>query len=138
VVCGLVQASLVRAAKFLDANYQRMYIPATRILKPEAFNEVLRARAEMNKNQIAVDQLIRVDRGNISFEDLYLTLSEGIRVGDAVGLQADDNCYILLCQADKLAARQVVARLEKLGLHSRVLDDREALVAQLQLAPSLP
>lgn len=138
VVCGLIQASLVRASKFLDANYERMYIPATRILKPESFNEVLRARAEMNKNKMSVDQLIRVDQTGLSFENLYLTIYEGIRVGDVVGLRADGNCYVLLCQADKLAASQVVTRLEKLGLHSRLLDDHEAQVAQLELTPSLP
>lgn len=137
VVCGLIQASLVRASKFLDANYERMYIPATRILKPESFNEVLRARAEMNKNKMSVDQLIRVDQMGLSFENLYLTIYEGIRVGDVVGLRSDGNCYVLLCQADKLAASQVVTRLEKLGLHSRLLDDQEAQVAQLEITPSL-
>jgi UDP-glucose 4-epimerase len=137
VVCGLIQASLVRASKFLDANYERLYIAATRIMKPEAFNEILRARAEMNKNMISVDQLIQVDRGGLSFEDLYFSISEGIRVGDVVGLRADDKCYILLCQADKTAASQVVTRLEKLGLHSRLLNDQEAQVAQLELTPSL-
>ncbi|HEX5809752.1 MAG TPA: hypothetical protein VFY25_13885, partial [Anaerolineales bacterium] len=134
VICGLIQASLVRATKFLDANYERIYIPATRIMRPEAFDDILHTRGAMNKNQIAADYLIMVERMNLQFEDFYLRVSEGIRGGDIVGLRPDGNCYILLSQADKLAADQVVSRLEKLGLHSRSLKDQEILREEWPLA----
>jgi UDP-glucose 4-epimerase len=124
VICGLIQAALLRATKFLDANYERVYIPATRIFKPEAFNEILRTRMEMNKNKIATDQLIVVEKMGMSLEDLYFTVSEAIRIGDVVGLRSDDNCYILLSQADKLAAKQVMERLKTLGVCSRLVEDQ--------------
>jgi hypothetical protein len=113
-----------------------MYIPATRILKPEAFNDVLQTRAEMNKNRVATDQLLMVERMDMPFEDLYLTVSEGIRTGDIVGLRADGNCYILLVQADHLVSQQVVSRLAKLGIHCSLLEEQEKRM--IEWHPVLP
>ncbi len=41
VICGLIQASLVRAAMFSNANYEKMHLPATRILNHHAFMDEL-------------------------------------------------------------------------------------------------
>lgn len=133
VICGLIQASLLRATKFLEANYEKMYIPATRILSPDAFNDVLKTRAEMSKNKIAVDQIIRVENIGINFEDLYSKVSRCIRTVDIVGMRADGNCYILLSQADYLAAKEVIARLEKKGLPSKLINSEEIVADDLQL-----
>ncbi|HSL46950.1 MAG TPA: NAD-dependent epimerase/dehydratase family protein [Anaerolineales bacterium] len=133
VICGLIQASLVRATKFLDANYERTYIPATRILNPEAFTTILRTRAEMNKNKVAVDQLVMIERVGVTFQELDSKVSRGIRAGDIVGIRPDGHCYILLSQADRQAAKEVAARLEKLGLHCKLLDAQEMLLEEWQL-----
>ena len=44
VICGMIEASLVRAALFLDANYEKMYLPSTRILNHDAFIDMLKGR----------------------------------------------------------------------------------------------
>jgi len=125
VISGLIQASLVRATKFLDANYERMYIPSTRILNPDAFVEILKTRAEMKKNGVAEYQLIMIEKTPLDFRDLYSKVSEGIRAADIVGLQKDGNCYVLLSQADVIAANGIVDRFDNLGLKSKLVNIHE-------------
>jgi nucleoside-diphosphate-sugar epimerase len=128
VISGLIQASLVRATKFLDANYEKMYIPATRILNPDAFIEILKTRSEMKKNKIADYQLVMLEKNEMDIHQLDSKVNEGIRGADIVGMQRDGSYYILLTQADKLAAKDVIARFEKLGLKGRLVDGHDVLL----------
>ncbi len=127
VICGLIQASLVRAAKFLDANFEKMYIPSTRILNPDAFREIVRTRAEMKKNKIADYQLIMLERCALNIQQLDLKVNEVIRATDIVGMQRDGNYYILLSQADKLAANDVIVRFKKNGLKVKFVNGHKIL-----------
>jgi UDP-glucose 4-epimerase len=122
VICGLIQASLIRATLFSNANYERMYLPTTRILNHEAFRDALKIRVEMKKNKISDFQLVVVERLGKNSQDIYPCISDEIRDADIIGLQNDGNYYILLSQADKLAAQDVVERLAKTGIRSRLVD----------------
>ena len=127
VICGLIQASLVRAAKFLDANYEKMFIPSTRILNPDAFNDMVKTRSEMKKNKIADYQLIMLEECPSNIQQLDLKVNQVIRATDIVGMQKDGNCYILLSQADKLAANDVIVRFNKFGLKVKFVDGHKVL-----------
>ncbi len=122
VISGLIQASLVRATKFLDANYERIYIPSTRILNSDAFIDILRTRAEMRRNGVARYQLVMLDKTGMNYQDLYAKVSEAIRATDIVGLQRDGNIYVLLSQADDMDASGVISRFKNLGLSSRLVE----------------
>jgi len=128
VISGLIQASIVRATKLMDANYEKTFIPSTRILNPDAFMEILKTRVEMKKNGVSDYQLIRVEKMTVDFRELYSKMSEGIRAADIVGMQRDGNCCVLLSQADQSAASDVIARFEKLGLKSRLVESHEVLL----------
>lgn len=128
VISGLIQASIVRATKLMDANYEKTFIPSTRILNPDAFMEILKTRVEMKKNGVSEYQLIVVEKMAIDFRELYSKMSEGIRAADIVGMQRDGNCCVLLSQADRSAANDVIARFEKLGLKSKLVDSHEVLL----------
>ena len=125
VISGLIQASLLRATKFLDANYEKTYIPSTRILNSEAFADIVKTRVEMMKNGVAQYQLIQIENTETDLQDLYSKINEGIRTTDIVGLQKDGHCYVLLSQADISDAKSVMERFERLGLGSRLasIDD---------------
>jgi UDP-glucose 4-epimerase len=127
VICGLIQASLVRVAKFLDANYEKMYLPSTRILNPDAFSDVVKTRAEMKKNKIADYQLIMLEKCPSNIQQLGLKVNQVIRTTDIVGMQRDGNCYILLSQANKLAANDVIVRFHKFGLEVKFVDGHKIL-----------
>jgi UDP-glucose 4-epimerase len=121
VICGLIQASLVRATQFSNANYERMYLPATRVLNHQAFMEALKVRIEMRKNRVSDFQLVVTQPAN-NLQDLYSCLAEGVRTTDLIGQGEDGDFYILLSQADTPAAQDVVERLAKLGLQSKIVD----------------
>jgi Nucleoside-diphosphate-sugar epimerases len=125
VICGLIQASLIRATLFSNANYERMYLPTTRILNHEAFRDAFRIRVEMKKNRISDFQVVVVDSLENNIQDIYPCISDEIRDADIIGIQNDGNYYILLSQADELTAQDVVERLARIGVRSRLVDTNQ-------------
>lgn len=128
VICGLIQASLVRATLFSNANNERKYVPFTRILKQQAFMDELRIRIEMKKNRISEFQLVQLEGSNHNIQDIYSCMSDGIRTTDIIGMGNDSEYYLILSQADKLASQGAIERLAKLGIQSRLID-----ASQIQL-----
>lgn len=125
VICGMIEASLVRATLFLDANYERMYLPSTRILNHDAFIDMLKVRLEMRKNKISDFQLIALQESEADIQKKYPKISIGIRSADVVGMLRNGDSYILLSQADKQASQEVVDRLGKLGVQSKLIEASE-------------
>ena len=128
VICGLIQDALVRAAAFMDLNYEKMYVPATKILTPEAFMDILRIRADMKKNKVTDYQLLKIAGLNQSLPEIYSKISEGIRSVDIVGRLNDGACYILLTQADQTTAQYVIERFAMLGIQSDLVNGKEFLL----------
>jgi UDP-glucose 4-epimerase len=125
VICGMIEASLVRATLFMDANYEKMYLPSTRILNHDAFMDMLKVRLEMRKNKISDFQVIMLQELGNDIQKNYSEISEGIRTVDVVGMLRNGTCYILLSQADKQASLDVLARLEKLGVKGKLIESNE-------------
>ncbi len=128
VLCGLIEASLVRATLFSNANYERTYLPTTKILTRQAFMETLKIRVEMKKNRVSDFQLVVMQSPDHRFEAIYPCLAEEIRATDVIGACTDGDYYILLAQADKLAAQDVVKRLARHGIQSRLVDANQILL----------
>ncbi len=125
VICGMIEASLVRATLFLDANYERMYLPSTRIMNHDAFIDMLKMRLEMKKNKVSDFQLIALQESEVSVQQKYPKISIGIRSADVVGMLRNGTSYILLSQANKHASEEVVERLEKLGVQCKLIESSE-------------
>lgn len=128
VICGLIQASLVRATQFSNANHERMYLPTTRIMNHQAFTDELKIRMEMKKNRISDFQLITASSNHHS-QDIYPCISEEIRTTDMIGMGNDGDYYVLLSQADKLAAQAIMERLARRGVQSRLMDANQFSLA---------
>lgn len=124
VICGLIQASLVRATQFSNANYENLYLPTTRILNHEAFMNELKIRLEMKKNRISDFQLVTASVDH-SPQEIYSCISEGIRTTDLIGMGTNGDYHILLSQADKVGAQDIMERLSKHGIQSRLVDTNE-------------
>lgn len=122
VISGLIQASIVRAARFTDANHENTYLPATRVLTKESFSEVVKIRTEMKKNKQMDFQLIKLVTPLMDVRKLDMKVNEGIRAVDVVGVGPNNDYYILLSQADITAANEVISRLKNLGLIGSIVD----------------
>jgi len=120
VLTGLIQSSLVRAATFKNAQIEKLYIPSTRILKPDPFKQSLQIRKKMRRNKVADFQIIRIEKGVNGWEELYKQLSKGIRDDDIAGLmeENDSYCYVLLAHAEIKNIGIIKDRLHNLGLKS--------------------
>ena len=91
-----------------------MYFPSTKVLRPEAFVDVLRRRVYMKKDKVANYQLLWVEKGGKSIQDLYSQISGAIRSADIVGMRHDGNLFIVLPQADQAAVEAIIKRLKKI------------------------
>jgi UDP-glucose 4-epimerase len=125
VICGMIEASLVRATLFLDANYERMYLPSTRILNQDAFMDMLKVRLEMKKNKILNFQVIKLEESESDVRKKYPKISVVIRTADIIGMLRNGTCYILLSQGDKQTSLDVIERLEKLGVKGCLVETNE-------------
>ncbi len=125
VVCGLVESALLRATLFTEANLARWYLPSTHILVPEKFTETLRIKYEMRNKNINDFQLLRIDKGKRSWEELSKVVSKGIRTTDYAGLlkQEDMACYVILSQAMESDVDMIISRLAKLELDCLLIKD---------------
>ncbi len=111
VICGLIQASLVRTSLFMNANLDKMYLPSTKVLNPEAFLEAVRIKEEMKRNKISDYQLLKVYIKGKTYQDIYSAISNKIRATDILGAHNDGNCYLLLSQADEGSIGDIIKRL---------------------------
>lgn len=123
IITGLIQFSLVRATLFQTANMDEQYVSGTKILKTEAFKEILDVKLQMRNNHIADFKIIEVERGRSNWKNLESTIRKGIRSTDYIGLLEDDACYVLLSQANESNFSIIIERLEKLGLKCKDVDE---------------
>lgn len=128
VICGMIEASLVRATFFMDANYEKTYLPSTRMLNHDAFLDTLKIRIEMKKNKVSDFQLVLLETNGLDIAKLYAKVSDGIRAADIVGVLRNGNCYILLSQSDKQSSLDVLDRIQHLGITGRLIDADEIQV----------
>lgn len=128
VICGLIEASLVRATLFLDANFSKLYLPSTKILNRDAFLDLLKIRVQLKKNGVSDFQLIKLMGDIISIQEKYAVISMDIRSVDIVGALGDGTCCILLSQADMQASLDVLSRLDKMGIKGKLIEAGEIVL----------
>ena len=121
IICGLIQSSIQRALKFLNANQQQSYVPGTRILQAEQFNRILRIRNTMKQEKTGSYLLARLNstgarRALSDWVNVERALSPLIRSVDHVGLLGDGNIYVIFSQAGDHHARSINSRLSSSGL----------------------
>ena len=122
VVTYLIQDSLSRASLFMEATSEQNYLPFTHILVPEAFKEALLIKSKMKQSDIANFQILKIHQGNNSPEEMYATITKGIRTADLIGLWDDGNYYILLSQAERRSVEDIVKRLAAHQIVSETVD----------------
>lgn len=128
VITGLIQSSLVRAATFKNAQIEKLFIPSTEIMNPEPFKQSLEIKRKMRRNKIADFQIVKVEKGHLSWIEFYEQLSKGIRGDDIAGLmnENDTYCFVLLANASFENIEFILERLQKLDLDSKYIEELES------------
>ena len=131
ILCGLVEVSLLRALEYQEAVRDREYLEGTHILKTEYFMERLKIFHSIKEQKIGSYALLQIENPEMTLEETDRILKNKIRENDILGISEDGQLYLILSQVDDAMLPIVIERLEKNGLHCRVIDTRnESRVAE--------
>jgi UDP-glucose 4-epimerase len=127
VITGLIQSSLVRAATFENARYEQLFLPGTRIMRPDAFKQTFTIRNKMRRNKVSEFQILRIPRGENSWPEVFEMLSGSIRSEDVVGILDEDadTCYIILSNAGIENIGMIQERMKSNGISSEYVPELE-------------
>jgi nucleoside-diphosphate-sugar epimerase len=125
ITTGLVQSALVRAAAFQNMQREEQYLPATSILRPDAFRKAIALKKTMRRKKIADYIVLKIPKEDRGWIQLYEPLSKGVRDEDVIGVldENDSACYVLLSHAEMQHLDMIQQRLEKLGLKSEYITE---------------
>ena len=127
VITGLIQSSLVRAATFENTQYEKLYLPGTRIMLPDAFKQTIAIRKKMRRNKVSDFQILRIPRGDLSWEVIYERISMTIRGEDVVGIlhENSDVCFVMLANAALDNIGMIQERMKNNGVSAEFLAELE-------------
>ena len=125
VITGLIQSSLVRATLFKDANIDRIYLSDSKILTPESFKQILNIKNQMREDEIADYEMLQVEGNVKDHVALGKKIDKVIRDVDYVGQLEDGKYTILLSQANQINSINVIKRLSKSGVTTRLITAQE-------------
>lgn len=121
VLCGLIQASLLRALHVQRIQRAEQCVPgSSNILRPEIFQAELRIAQSMQEKNVSCYQLIELENDGRTLEEMEYALSGNVRENDVIGLGEDGNIRLLLSQISSENLPFVLRRLEKNGFRPRV------------------
>lgn len=125
VLCGLIQAALLRAVEFMAYTEADQFIEGTRIMKKEAFRKVLAVRAEMEEKAVAEYSLLHIAVTPEQIHEAGERISRALRSIDVVGQGADGDLYVILTQTGQENIGVVLERLKRCGIGYQDMDDAE-------------
>lgn len=121
ILCGLVEASLLRALEYQEAVAYRQYIKGTHILKTKYFEEQLKIQHDMKEQKLASYELIQLEHPGRTIEEADAVLSSCVRENDIWGISEDGMLYLILVQTDEESLPIVIERLVHAGFKCRRL-----------------
>ena len=116
VISKLIQKAVKRSAAYLDLLQNERYQEESRVLRSEAFEELVYTYHEAGEQNLTEYILLRVVSATSGMERAGRIISETLRQTDYVGYRNDGNLYILLTSMDKRGCDFVQKNLEKKGI----------------------
>ena len=93
--------------------------------------ERLKLFHSIKEQKIGSYALLQIENPEMTLEETDRILKNKIRENDILGTSEDGQLYLILSQVDDAMLPIVIERLEKNGLHCRVIDTRnESRVAE--------
>lgn len=119
VLCKLVDKTMYRAYEYMEninKSYNRKY---DGIMNAEAFEKILQLYMYGEKENLVDFSLLKVEAyEGITKEVFYTRLKEQVRDTDYIGVNSNDETYILLTNSNKEEAKYVIDRLKKNQIYS--------------------
>lgn len=116
VLCGLVQVSLIRAVEFNEHTENEIYLPGTRVMKPERFRQVLELKDKMQEESVSEYSIVHVAAGSSDIAVIGNQISKRLRATDVIGLGGNGELYVVLSQTTEENIGVVLDRLQNSGI----------------------
>ena len=127
IVCSLIEVALLRARHYNETFVDEFYLPGTKILKRDAFRDVLHVKAQMEEVAISEYTLLSVSVTKNNMTDVGEKLQRYLRDSDIIGEGDGDQLYIILSQANESDIPYILSRLEKGGLSFSMITDENLI-----------
>lgn len=120
VVGALIQDTVVRANRYLDALKDQRYVDETNILDERAFTHLVNAFFQARHKGLTECSMIKIAGvGEYNKQEAARALSAQIRQTDYLGM-LKGNLYVLLSNTDQEGARSVIDRFQQKGYRSEL------------------
>lgn len=119
VLCGLVSSALNHAVDYQQAQQQKNYLPGTRILNAERFEQEQKLHDLMDDRKIAKHILLKIEDEGRSVQEMDYLLSGKLRENDVIGIGNDGCLYVILAQASQESLPIILRRLQQAGVSGK-------------------
>lgn len=120
IIGALVQNTVVRANRYLDALKDRRYVEETNVLDEEAFSHLSKAFFEAGDKGLTECALVEITGvGKNDRKEAAGILGAQMRQTDYLGI-LEGNLYALLSNTDQQGAKIVIERFLEKGYHSEL------------------
>lgn len=121
----LIQNSVLRANRYMEALESQRYLGDTKVLETEAFAGLLRAYMNARNRNLTEFVLLRVDLGEKKWDDASREIVKALRNSDYMGQLSDGEFYVLLSNTSPSNAGFVMNRFDKMGFPSEIQGNME-------------
>ncbi len=124
VVGALIQNTVVRANRYLDALREQRYVEETNVLDEEAFTHLAKAFFEAKQKGLTECTLLEI-KGveEHNRKEAAKALGTQMRQTDYLGILQGSNLYVLLSNTDQEGARGVIERFQEQGYLSEIIEE---------------
>lgn len=112
ILRDLVQMSLLRAFDHNQIVYEKQYLKNTRIMKEDAFSQILSNYKTLAEKKVSSYVLLEIDPCGCTYEEMDKQLRGKIRANDVIGVAADGKLQILMAQATENDLQFILPRFQ--------------------------
>lgn len=120
VICKLIRKSVKRAEDYLNLLQNERCVDGGRVLKADAFEELVDAYREAEKKNMTKFVLLKVISSQMNMQNTELIFSEFLSSTDFIGYGHEGSLYILLTGMCEEECGVLMDRLEHGGIHTAV------------------
>ncbi|MGG3887191.1 NAD-dependent epimerase/dehydratase family protein [Brevibacillus panacihumi] len=123
VTTDLVSSALSKAFAFIEATENQRYVEGTPLLRPEAFQVILRSKQLAKEQNQTPYLLLRGKQTDQHFAEMSDRLDGMLRETDYIGLDEDHHLVVLLSNTSLEDANHVLNRFAQKGISLQVAEE---------------
>lgn len=116
ILLSLIAQAMTRAIQYIEGSEAIRFLPGTKILAPEVFERVVRVHQEGKGGALTDYCLLRVKKEGRSLRELSEKLLKGLRAADYMGVDDEEELYVLATNTSADEAEVIIRRFGETGI----------------------